>query len=178
MNMTMPSTPNPPGAPDSPETATTADPTLCALEAFPGVLKRIQSLWGTPDCDQFMQSLFMDSRGGTRRGFPVDAAAEIMYLIKFNKYVRALPLSQRMNIAIGEAVRIIDQGDLSDAQNNPWNDPSTSSEASARQRPTARENVKFQERPARKSGSSNIIVWVIILLLLGTAWWRYSPSFG
>ena len=82
-----------------------------ALDAFPGVMKKTQGLWGTKDCDLFLQGLFMDTRGGTRRGFPMEAAEEIMFLLKFNKTVRAVPLAKQLNISLGEAFRIVDKAD-------------------------------------------------------------------
>ena len=149
-----------------------------ALDAFPNVLKKAQALWGTKECDMFLQGLFMDTRGGTRRGFPMDAAEEIMFLVKFNKTVRALPLSKQLNVPLAEAFRIVDKADqahMSNATNNAWNDPNSSNEASARVKPQAREQIQYQQRPVKKAKKSGVLAWIVMIVLLGLAYKLLYP---
>ena len=163
--------------------STPSEPTksevLAALDAFPNVMKKAQAIWGTKECDLFLQSLFMDTRGGTRKGFPMEAAEEIMFLVKFNKYVRALPLSQQLNIPIAEAFRIVDKADQVQLAESPWIDPNSSNEASVRQRPRARLTEQYQyqtmPRPARQAKKSGALVWVILLVLLALAYLLFYP---
>lgn len=163
--------------------STPSEPTrsevLAALDAFPNVMKKAQAIWGTKECDLFLQSLFMDTRGGTRKGFPMEAAEEIMFLVKFNKYVRALPLSQQLNIPIAEAFRIVDKADQVQLAESPWVDPNSSNEASVRQRsqPKAAGGYQYQTipRPA-KPEKSGALMWVFLLVLLVLAYVLFYPT--
>ncbi len=163
--------------------STPSEPTksevLAALDAFPNVMKKTQTIWGTKECDLFLQSLFMDTRGGTRKGFPMEAAEEIMFLVKFNKYVRALPLSQQLNIPIAEAFRIVDKADQVQLVDSPWVDPNSSNEASVHQRsqPKRAEEYHYQTvpRPKKKKGLG-VLMWVFLLALLVLAYLQLYPA--
>jgi hypothetical protein len=53
----------------------------CALEQrFPHVVVRIVATWGHPECSQYLRSLLVEDRGGSRQGFPRAAHAELMLL--------------------------------------------------------------------------------------------------
>lgn len=53
-----------------------------ALEHFPRIVSRIQELWARPaECADYLSSLLEDNRGGTRAGFPLPAAEEILLLL-------------------------------------------------------------------------------------------------
>jgi uncharacterized protein len=49
-------------------------------EKFPRILEKIMEMWGAPELDQYFNELMMDTRGGTRQGFPPDVASEIFSL--------------------------------------------------------------------------------------------------
>lgn len=49
-------------------------------EAYPH-LRRIDELWGTRDCREFINRLMNDTRDGQRRGFPGDHARTILRLL-------------------------------------------------------------------------------------------------
>ena len=49
-------------------------------EKFPRVLNRIVELWDKKEIDDYFNDLLMDSRGGTRQGFPHEVASEIFAL--------------------------------------------------------------------------------------------------
>jgi hypothetical protein len=49
-------------------------------EQFPRILNKIIIMWGSPELDQYFSELLMDSRGGTRQGFPPNIASEIFNL--------------------------------------------------------------------------------------------------
>jgi ankyrin repeat protein len=52
-----------------------------ALEQqFARILNRIIELWGTPQMDSYFYDLMMDTRGGTRQGFPKAVASDIFNL--------------------------------------------------------------------------------------------------
>ena len=52
-----------------------------SLENYAHIRARLIELWSQPECVQFLQSLLMDNREGTRAGFPLSVAEEILLLI-------------------------------------------------------------------------------------------------
>jgi hypothetical protein len=52
-----------------------------SLETYPHVRAQIVKLWRKADCLPFLQSLLIDNRDGTRAGFPLVVAEEILLLI-------------------------------------------------------------------------------------------------
>jgi len=48
------------------------DDCMLVSEQFPHIGKPLRLLWGHPEVDGFIAKLFRDTRGGTRRGFPVE----------------------------------------------------------------------------------------------------------
>lgn len=52
-----------------------------SLETYPHIRAQIIQLWNKPECLPFLQSLLMDNREGTRSGFPLAVAEEILMLI-------------------------------------------------------------------------------------------------
>lgn len=171
-----------PAAPAAPEKKELPpiDPTA-SLEAFPAVLKKIQGMWATNECDQFLHSLFMDTRGGTRRGFPMEAADEIMFLVKFNKTVRAIPLTGQMHISFAEAFRVVDQADqkrLTQGVSDVWGATGVAGEAPARPGRSQEPGPRATSRPrGKQSKASTIVPWIIILVLIGLAYKLLLPVF-
>jgi ankyrin repeat protein len=47
---------------------------------FPRILNKMVELWGTPQMEPYLTDLMIDSRGGTRQGFPMEIANEIYRL--------------------------------------------------------------------------------------------------
>lgn len=52
-----------------------------SIEAFPHLKQQLISSWGTGECLPFLRSLLLDNREGTRTGFPLPVAEEILLLI-------------------------------------------------------------------------------------------------
>lgn len=156
----------------SPETENTA-----ALEAFPRVLQRVQHHWASRACDSYLQSLFMDSRDGNRRGFPVDAASELMFLVKLNKHTRALALAEKLHVPHAEAYRIVDAGDLAATPTDAWSDPDSVTETAAlresRKAPRPAALSPAAQKPAEKN--STLLGWLFIIMVLVLAWYLLSP---
>jgi len=56
-----------------------------ALEKqFVRILNRIVELWHTPQLESYLQDLLMDTRGGTRQGFPKEVASDIFNLSRIH----------------------------------------------------------------------------------------------
>ncbi|MBP9217848.1 MAG: hypothetical protein KBD39_06185 [Sterolibacterium sp.] len=153
-----------------------------ALEEFGRVLKNIQGIWATRECDQFLHELFMDSRGGTRRGFPMNAAEEIMFLVKFNKTVRALPLVDQMGINFAEAFRIVDNADqkhLNPGSSGLWGDAGVGETSSRTVRTPGREQRAYQAMPQKKAGKlAALLPWLILLAVLAFSYKFLLPVFS
>lgn len=159
------------------------DPEQAGLEAFPRVLEKIQTMWGTRECDGFIQSLFMDTRGGTRRGFPMDAGAELLFLVKFNKNVRALSLADELSVPVAEAYRLVDKGDMErgvNADGRSWGDPRSATEtfSHARSQPVSRDFLNYKVvTPPKKKKKSGGLGWLIMIILLLAAYKLLYPVF-
>lgn len=52
-----------------------------SLESYAHIRSKVIELWRKPECVQFLQSLLMDNREGTRAGFPLPVAEEMLLLI-------------------------------------------------------------------------------------------------
>ena len=55
-------------------------PGAAGLEAYPHILAELTRLWGTPECQSYLDDLIFDRRGGIRVGFHPPAYREIMLL--------------------------------------------------------------------------------------------------
>lgn len=53
---------------------------ILGLEQIPHILQKIQATWPGAVCQEYLQSLLLDNRGGGRQGFPVSVVAEILLL--------------------------------------------------------------------------------------------------
>jgi hypothetical protein len=62
------------------ETFDEARQTHYTLEQMPHVTETVQKLWGTRDCQAYLQTLLRDNRDGTRQGFPLAVIDEILLL--------------------------------------------------------------------------------------------------
>jgi hypothetical protein len=50
-----------------------------ALEDYPRICARVQQLWGSPECEPYLNTLVIDTRGN-RKGFPPAMMEELLYL--------------------------------------------------------------------------------------------------
>lgn len=97
-----------------------------AIEAFPHVRNRICMLWGTHDLDQYITHLMTDTRDGQRKGFPVDATAELLMLIELDRLVHAMALAEERQISLTDAYHELDRQELAGQAGNlavkemPW----------------------------------------------------------
>jgi hypothetical protein len=61
-----------------------------AIEDHPRIAQRIEQLWGTSECEQYLNTLIIDNRGN-RQGFPPAVLEELLYL---GRLARALVILQ------------------------------------------------------------------------------------
>ncbi len=81
------------------------------LESSTHLSGKVALMWGSSDLDVFIRGLFMDSRDGERRGLPAAVAAELMFLAKTNKVLRAMDAVKKLGLSFPEALRLIDEAD-------------------------------------------------------------------
>lgn len=81
------------------------------LESSQHLSGKVALMWGSSDLDVFIRGLFMDSRDGERRGLPAAMAAELMFLAKTNKVLRAMDAVTTLKLSFQEAHRLVDEAD-------------------------------------------------------------------
>jgi hypothetical protein len=135
------------------------------LEAFPHLLKKISAMWGTWELDVFIHNLILDSREGSRAGFPMDAAADLMFLAQCNKMVRALDLAKKLSLKLDEAYRNIEAGDHAREGGGLWIDPISGGDA-ARDPGPAKRPVEKTVRQAETGGGLISLVGQLMLFLI------------
>jgi len=84
---------------------------IASLESMPHLLHKIQTLWNSRDLNTFISHLLMDSRDGSRAGFPFGIARELLFLAKTNLVLRAQEAAPLLGISLGEAMDLISGGD-------------------------------------------------------------------
>jgi hypothetical protein len=56
----------------------------CALEEYPRICARVQQLWGSTECEPYLNTLVIDTRGN-RQGFPPPMMEELLYLGRLSR---------------------------------------------------------------------------------------------
>lgn len=146
------------------------------IEAYPHLTQKICALWGSWELEDFVQHLILDSRDGGRQGFPMEVAAELLFLAQCNKTLRTLVLAKQLSVRYDEASRALEAGDRSRQGASHWSDPrvakdvakttATSSaikSSSALPQPAA---ARTSRAPARKGASGGQSGGKVVGLLL------------
>lgn len=157
-----------------------------ALEDMSRLAKNICAIWGTRELDSYMGKLLVDARDGARQGLPIEVAAEILFLIRANKMVRALERAEKLNIDWTAAFAMIDKGDQGGLSSDVWDDP-TSSRDTAAAIGSARSSVSRSTRERTVGGQisgiraligmifrNQWIIGAIVVILLAKLLW---PAF-
>ncbi len=58
-----------------------------SLEELPHIMDALTQIWNEPECDEYLQRLLRDNRGGTRSGFPLAVVQDILLLIELRETV-------------------------------------------------------------------------------------------
>ena len=75
---------------------------------FPHVAKNLNEKWGTIELDKYINHLFTDTRGGTRKGFPKAAIEDLNLIRKYHDHLYGNILHQiEEDIEIKDARRDI-----------------------------------------------------------------------
>ena len=132
-------------------------------------------MWGSPELDIFISRLIMDSRDGTRQGLPVQLGAELLFLAKTNKIVRAIDLALAQKMPLKEALECVEEGDQKRLGIDAMDNPLVSRDTVARVREVRGQPVAGEHRPAGRDASrpeGSPVFWTLIkaaAFLLGLA---------
>lgn len=149
-----------------------------ALESIPHICKRICAIWGSPELENYINTLVMDSRDGKRSGFPVDFANELMWLVEFNKLRRAIDLSCRLNISLADA-RIKLDNESTAGSVDAWSDPLVAGSSKGRRHA---DNPQLAHSPRRQEDKAAggiifrllthkfVLIAIILILSLKNIW--------
>lgn len=71
-----------------------------SLKCFPHILQRLEECWGQRDCQDYLEKLLEDNRGGSRQGFNRAVLHEIVTLITMHEELAPTPaISQQPSTA-------------------------------------------------------------------------------
>lgn len=100
------------------------DKYMSALERLPHLARSVTLMWGSPELDGYIGRLMMDSHDGVRIGLPTDVASELLFLAETNKTLRAMDLTNTMQVSLNEAYRLVNDADHAICGNDRWTDSS------------------------------------------------------
>jgi hypothetical protein len=119
-----------------------------ALESLGHLRDKVCMMWGSPELDVFISRLIMDARDGQRKGLPVQAAAELLFLAQTNKIIRAIDLIGKQKMTLKEAYQVIDAGDQKRLENDELDNPLVSRDTVIRQRNEEYRSTRERSTPA------------------------------
>ncbi|MDI6748400.1 MAG: hypothetical protein QMD17_14780 [Rhodocyclaceae bacterium] len=123
------------------------NPEASALESIGHLKEKVCLMWGSQELDAFIGRLLMDSRGGARQGLPMTVAADLLFLTKINKIIRAIDLMRSQQIKFKDAFHIVDQGDHKRLEADELDNPLVSRDTVIKVRNEER-RVEQARRPA------------------------------
>lgn len=109
-------------------------------ERYARVMNRIVELWDTKEIDDYFSELMIDTRGGTRQGFPKEVASEIFALSLAHGKIR----EQKQQAAAG---------------GNPWDDVEASKKSAVEQQGYAFSPKGFVQS-AEKGDSKAVLLFL------------------
>jgi hypothetical protein len=154
-------------------------PVACtaALESIGHLQKKVQSLWGSPDLNVFITRLFVDSRDGVRKGLPLDVADELVWLGAVNRMSRAIDTAGRLNLGLGEAYRLVEEGDQARLEAAERKDSGPSAPIFASRRDEVKPGfLRRLWQTLRDLARSPLAVGVAIVLLGAGLYWLRSGA--
>jgi hypothetical protein len=138
----------------------TAAKDQCALEAMAHLKQKICLMWGSPELDVFISRLIMDSRDGARQGLPMTVGAELLFLAKTNKIIRAIDLARAQRIPFREAFTLVDEGDQKRLESDSFDNPLVSRDTIVSARAAKDDIPRPQARRPAPVQSANPVTWL------------------
>lgn len=133
--------------------AAAGDRDASALEALGHLKNKICLMWGSPELDIFISRLIMDSRDGQRQGLPMQVGAELLFLAKINKIVRAIDIARNQNVLFRDAMQLVEEGDQKRLEAEHFDNPFSSRDAVVRERGADRRGTADRRATPRENAS-------------------------
>ena len=115
----------------------------CGLERLPHLVNKVCLLWGQAACDAYINRLIMDSRDGTRKGLPWEAALDLMFLAELSLAKRALVASTTTGVPFPEMLQHC-RAQAYATEKGPWADEPSRTEAKQVDRPSSARRPQTQ----------------------------------
>lgn len=147
----------------------------CAMERYPHISQRLCGIWASRELDLYLHHLITDTREGQRKGFPADALQELMFLVEFNRLIRAIDLARSKKIPLREAIGKIEAQDMGigygdEAANSRdqfvREGPDLSRQKSeVKREPASRKKAAQKVRPSNEGGGRFVQIMLLLALL-------------
>jgi hypothetical protein len=128
-------------------------PERSALEELGHLKQKVCLMWGSPELDIFISRLIMDSRDGQRKGLPMEVGAELLFLAKTNKMIRAIDIARTQQVAFRDAMQLVEEGDQKRLEADNFDNPLVSRDMVVRERGPDRRAVPDRRTAPRESAS-------------------------
>jgi predicted RNA-binding protein len=161
-------------------------PDASALESFDHLKQKVCLMWGSPELDIFISRLLMDSRDGARKGLPVAVGADLLFIAKTNKIIRAIDLMRSQQVTFGDAFRTVDKSDQQRREADELDNPLVSRDTVMRVRKEGQFVARSQALAPKPGGlfgglgqlmfallTSKIAILLIFVVLAAILLWPY-----
>ena len=136
------------------------DPARCAIEDFPHLVRKINLVWGNEELEILIDGLMMDARNGKRKGFPMEAGTELVFLAECNKVRRAIDFAERAKIDVNTAFKTIEAGEQARRAKSVWDDPMSTGKLGHRIEGGTAQPLEHRSREKSASVASGFGYWV------------------
>jgi hypothetical protein len=124
-----------------------------ALEEMGHLKQKVCLMWGSPELDVFISRLIMDSRDGQRKGLPMEVGAELLFLAKTNKIIRAIDIARAQKVPFRDAMQMVEEGDEKRLEADTFDNPMVSRDTIVRDRGPDRRTQEERRAAARAESS-------------------------
>ena len=133
----------------APQPAPPPAPEASALESIGHLKEKVCLMWGSQELDVFIGRLLMDSRDGARKGLPMTVGADLLFLARTNKIIRAIDLMKSQKLPFKDAFHTVDAGDQARLEADELDNPLVSRDTVIKVRNEER-RIEQVRRPAPK----------------------------
>jgi hypothetical protein len=149
-----------------------ANPEASALESIGHLKEKVCLMWGSQELDVFIGRLLMDSRDGARKGLPMTVGADLLFLAKTNKIVRAIDLMRAQNVHFKDAFHTVDLGDQKRLEADEFDNPLVSRDTVIKVRNEER-RIEQARRPAPEPAGFAAGFGHLVFSLLTSKWFLF-----
>ncbi|MDP2169003.1 MAG: hypothetical protein Q8J96_01135 [Rhodocyclaceae bacterium] len=166
------------------------NPEACALESIAHLKEKVCLMWGSQELDVFIGRLLMDSRDGARKGLPMTVGADLLFLAKTNKIIRAIDLMRAQQVHFKDAFRTVDLGDQQRLETDELDNPLVSRDTVIKVRKEEARTTRVQRPPPQPAGfaagfghlifrlltSKMFLLLIAVILTVKLLWPYFNPG--